>query len=150
MKALGKIIFVGLLLLLPSCLSWFWEKPTFTLKEIALTRFSLKEMNFLFGIEVQNPNNFDLRLRGLDYVVYLNDQEVGRGQLEKEVRISKSSSTLVQVPLNADFKSLSGFLGPILSNQDLRYKIEGAAIVKAILGSATIPFSKTGVVKLKK
>ena len=59
-----KALFVALLLLLlPACLSWFMEKPTFNLKEISINRISLSDINFLIGIEVQNPNSFDLNLR---------------------------------------------------------------------------------------
>ncbi|MDP3038309.1 MAG: LEA type 2 family protein, partial [Deltaproteobacteria bacterium] len=95
MKRPGKIIAIGLLFLLPSCLSLFLEKPTFTLKEIEIKRISFQEIDFLFGIEVQNPNQFDLKLRALEYTVYLSDQEVGKGRLEKEITIVKSASTLV-------------------------------------------------------
>ncbi len=150
MKSLGKILVIGCFVLLSSCLSYFFEKPTFSLKEIAITRFSLTEINFLFGIEVQNPNNFDLKLRGLEYVVYLNDRDVGKGRLEKEVLISKAGSTLVQVPLAADFKRLGNPVDLILSGKDLRYKIEGAAIIKTSLGTTTVPFSEVGEIKTKK
>lgn len=146
-KFFGIVVF---LILLPSCLSWFIDKPTFNLKEVAITRFSLLEVQFLFGIEVQNPNTFDLKLRALDYTVYFNDQEVGKGKVDQEVLIAKSAATLVQVPLQADFRNLGNPLKEILAGKDLRYKIEGAAIVKASLGSATIPFSKTGEIKIKK
>jgi LEA14-like dessication related protein len=139
-----------LLLALSSCMSWFLEKPTFSLKEVAITRLSLTEIHFRFGIEVQNPNSFDLDLRALEYTVYFNDREVGRGRLDKEVRVAKTSATLVQVPLQTDFKSLGDPLGLVLAGQDLKYKIEGAAIVKASLGTATIPFSKSGSIKIKK
>ena len=135
---------------LPSCMNWFLEQPTFALKEVAVTRLSLTDIHFRFGIEVQNPNSFELDLRALEYTVYFNDREVGRGRLDKEVRVAKTSATLVQVPLQTDFKSLGDPLGLILAGQDLRYKIEGAAIVKASLGTATIPFSKTGEVRIKK
>jgi len=138
------------LLLLTSCMSWFLEQPTFALKEVAITRLSLTDIHFRFGIEVQNPNSFDLDLRALEYTVYFNDREVGRGRLDKEVRIAKTSATLVQVPLQTDFKSLGDPLGLVLAGQDLKYKIEGAAIVKASLGTATIPFSKSGNIKIKK
>jgi hypothetical protein len=37
-----------------------------------------------------------------------------------------------------------------LAGKDLRYKIEGAAIVKASVGTATFPFSKSGDIKIKK
>jgi len=149
MKYLGKIVAIGLLFLLPACLSLFFEKPTFTLKEIEIRRISLQEIDFLFGIEVQNPNQFDLKLRGLEYTIYFNDQEVGKGRLEKEVRIVKSASTLVPVPLQTNLKNLGNPLAFILGGQDLRYKIEGAAIVKASIGSATVPFSKSGEIKFK-
>lgn len=131
-------------------MSWFLEKPTFTLKEVAITRLSLAEIHFRFGIEVQNPNSFDLDLRALEYTVYFNDREVGRGRLDKEVRVAKTSATLVQVPLQTDFKSLGDPLGLVLGGQDLKYKIEGVAIVKASLGTTTIPFSKSGDIKIKK
>ena len=144
-----RILALGFFLLLPSCLSWFLEKPTFALKEVAITRISSTELNFLFGIEVQNPNNFDLKIRSLEYMVYFNNREVGKGRLEKEVEVPKTASTLVQVPLQADFKALGNLLGAVLLNQNLQYKIEGAAVIKASLGTATIPFSKSGDIRLK-
>ncbi|MCX5915882.1 MAG: LEA type 2 family protein, partial [Deltaproteobacteria bacterium] len=103
------------LILLTSCMSWFLEQPTFALKEVAITRFSLTEVHFRFGIEVQNPNSFDLDLRALEYTIYFNDREVGRGRLDKEVRIAKTSATLVQVPLQTDFKSLGDPLGLVFA-----------------------------------
>ncbi len=139
-----------ILIFLPSCLSWFIEKPAFNLKEVAITRFSLLDVQLLFGVEVQNPNSFDLKLRALDYTVFFNDQEIGRGKMDQEILIAKSATTLVQVPLQADFKKLGNPLKEILAGRDLQYKIEGAAIVKAALGSATIPFSKSGEIKIKK
>jgi LEA14-like dessication related protein len=150
MRFAKKIALILIFLSIPSCLTWFIEKPTFNLKEVAITRFSLLEVQFLFGVEVQNPNTFDLKLRALDYTVYFNDQEVGKGRMDQEILIAKSAATLVQVPLQADFKILGNPLREILAGKDLRYKIEGAAIVKATLGSATIPFSKSGEVKIKK
>jgi LEA14-like dessication related protein len=150
MKAAKIIGAFGILIFLSSCLSWFIEKPTFNLKEVAITRFSLLEVQFLFGVEIQNPNTFDLKLRALDYTVFFNDQEVGKGKMDQEVLIAKSAATLVQIPLRADFRSLGNPLKEILAGKDLHYKIEGAAIVKALLGSAAIPFSKSGEIKIKK
>ncbi len=150
MNLTRKIFLLGLLFLLPTCASWFFEKPTFSLKEVAITSISLREIDFLFGIEVQNPNPFDLKLRGLEYKGYLAGQEVGNGRLEKEVLIAKSSSTLVQIPLQTDLKSLANLLGVFLSGKDLEYKIEGAAVITARWGTTTIPFSKSGEINIKK
>lgn len=150
MKRSGVFLLILALFSFPSCMNWFLEQPTFALKEVAITRLSPTDVHFRFGIEVQNPNSFDLDLRGLEYTVYFNDREVGRGRLDKEVRVARTSAALVQVPLQTDFKSLGDPLVLILAGQDLRYKIEGAAIVKASLGTATIPFSKSGEIRIKK
>ncbi len=150
MKTLSKISGIGLLLFLTSCLSWFLEKPTFSLKEVEVKRFSLQEIDFLLSIEVQNPNSFDLKLRALEYTIYLRDQEVGKGRLEEEINIVKSGSTRVPVPLRANLRNLSNPLAIILAGKDLNYKIEGVAIIKARMGTTTIPFSKSGEINLKK
>ena len=150
MKRFAVFLAFVVLVFLPSCMSWFLEQPTFSLKEVSITRLSLAEVHFLFGIEVQNPNSFDLTLRALEYNVYFFDRQVGQGRLDQEVRIAKASATLVRVPLQADFRSLGDPLGLILSGQDLKYKIEGAAVVKASLGTTTIPFSKSGEIRIKK
>ena len=150
MRYLGRITAAGLLFLLSSCLSLFLEKPTFALKEIEIKRISFQEIDFLFGIEVQNPNQFDLKLRALEYTVYLSGQEVGKGRLEKEIKIVKAASTLVPVPLQTNLRNLGNPLALILAGKDLQYKIEGAAIIKASMGSTTIPFSKSGEIKIKK
>lgn len=146
-KILAILVF---LFSLSSCLTWFLEKPTFNLKEVAITRFSLLDVRFLFGVEVQNPNTFDLKLRSLGYTIYFNDQEIGKGSIDQEVLIAQSATTLVQLPLRADFKSLGNPFKEILSGKDLRYRIEGAAIVTARWGTATIPFAQSGEIKIKK
>jgi LEA14-like dessication related protein len=150
MKRTKKIFLFGFLFLLPSCVSWFYEKPTFTLKEVVVKRISFGEINFLFGIDVQNPNNFDLKLRAFEYKAYIEDQEAGSGRLDKEVLIAKSSSTLVQVPLQSDLRRMGNSLGLILVGKNLRYKIEGVAVIKTRLGTSTIPFSKDGEINLKR
>jgi LEA14-like dessication related protein len=150
MKLGRNVWFLFFLLALTACLGWFLEKPTFTLTEIAVTHFSPQEVHLLFGIQVQNPNSFELKIESIEYMIYLNDRQTAEGRMDQEVKIDKFSSTLVQVPLQAKLASLGTVLGALLTNQNLRYKIDGTAVVKTGLGSATIPFSKSGEIKIKK
>ena len=146
-----RLIFILLLVLpLSSCMSWFMEQPTIVLKEVSITRISLTDIHFSFGIEVQNPNSFNLNLKNLDYTVFFNDREVAKGRLEQEIVLAKSSSTMVKIPLQTDFKSLGDPVAIILSGKDLGYRIEGSALLGALVGSASVPFSKTGEIKIKK
>jgi LEA14-like dessication related protein len=150
MKLVRNVWLSFFLFALPSCLGWFLEKPNFTLTEILVTHLSPQEVHLLFWIQVQNPNSFDLKIQSMEYAIYLNDRKTGEGHMDQEVKIDKFSSTLVQIPLQAKLSSLGNVLGAFLTNQDLQYKIDAAVVVKAGWGRATIPFSKSGEIKIKK
>jgi LEA14-like dessication related protein len=147
MKHRGLLFLLALSICLVSCLSWIMEKPSFVLREIILSPSSLTEVNLLLGLDVQNPNRFDLTLKSFEYVVFLNNEEIGTGRLEKEILVPSSSTTQVQVPVAAKFKDLGGSLMAIITGNDLPYKIEGKASVKTAFGSRDFPFSKDGLIK---
>jgi len=132
-----------------SCLGWILEKPSFAIRGVTLRPLSFTEINLLLDLEVQNPNRFDLKLQSFEYIVYLKNEEIGNGRLEKELMIPASSTTQIQVPVAAKFKDMSGSLRVILTEGDLPYKIEGKANVRAAFGSREFPFSKDGRINLK-
>jgi LEA14-like dessication related protein len=145
----GLLILLVLSILVTSCLNWFLDKPSIIVREIILSPRSLLEMNLLLGIEVQNPNRFDLTLTSFEYTVHLNNEEIGTGRLEKEILVPASSTTRVQAPVAAKFKNLGGSLKTILTGEDLPYKIEGKAVVKTAFGSLSFSFSKDGRINSK-
>jgi LEA14-like dessication related protein len=129
---------------LMSCLSWILEKPSFVLRGVILSPRSFTEMNLLIGLDVQNPNRFDLTLQSFECTIYLKNEEIGKGRLGKEVLIPSSSSTQIQVPVDVKFKDLGGSLKAIFTGGDLPYKIEGKADVSTAFGSLNFPFAKEG------
>ncbi len=134
---------------LMSCLSLILEKPSFVLRRVIINPRSFTEINLLIDLEVQNPNRFDLTLKSFECTIYLKNEEIGKGRLEKELLIPSSSTTQIQVPIDAKFKDLKGSLKAIFTGGDLPYKIEGNADVSAAFGSLKFPFSKEGPVNLK-
>lgn len=139
----------ALSLFLVSCVSWFLEKPSFVLREIILSPRSFAEMNLLLGLDVQNPNRFDLTLKSFGYTIYLNNKEIGNGSLERELLIPSSSTTRLQAPVVAKFKDMGGSLKTIITSDDVPYKIEGKADVKTAFGSLDFLFSKEGRINLR-
>jgi LEA14-like dessication related protein len=140
-----SILFLcGFSILLMSCLSWILEKPSFVLRGVTVSPRSFTEMNLLIGLDVQNPNRFDLTLKSFECTIYLNKEEIGKGSLEKELLIPSASTTQIQVPVDVKFKDLGGSLKAIFTGGDLPYKIEGQADVRTAFGSLKFPFSKEG------
>ena len=149
MTNLGILFLLTLSICLVSCLNWIMEKPSFVLREITLSLSSFSEANLLIGLDVQNPNRFDLTLKSFEYGLFLDNEEIGTGRLEKEILVPSSSTTQVQVSVVAKFKDLGGSLKTIITGQDLPYKIEGKASIKTTFGSRYFPFSKDGRINLK-
>ncbi len=150
MKGRSKYFIFLIFLILPSCLTWFVEQPSFSLQEIELQHVSWSKLDLNLIWEVGNPNNFDLKLRGMEYAIYLQGQKIGQGQSPKEILLGKSSITKVSLPLRVELKNLSDPLRFFFAGRDLPYKIEGVAVLKTPLGNTTIPFVKTGEVKIRK
>jgi LEA14-like dessication related protein len=125
------------------------EKPSFVLRGIILNPHSSTEMKLLLGLEVENPNRFDLTLKSFEYTFYLKSEEIGNGRLEKELVIPSASTTQVQIPVIAKFNDLGGILKAIFTGDELPYKIEGKADVGTAFGSRNFPFSKEGRINLR-
>ncbi|MEW6334386.1 MAG: LEA type 2 family protein [Thermodesulfobacteriota bacterium] len=140
----GWLLLLVLSVFLASCLNWILEKPSFSLREITVNPRSLKELQLILGIDVHNPNRFDLTLRSFEYTITLSGEEVGVGRLEKELLIPAASTSRVQAPVSAEFKNLGGSLLSIITGKGLPYKFEGRAEVKTIIGSVTFTFADDG------
>jgi LEA14-like dessication related protein len=141
---LGILFLLALSICLVSCLNWIMEKPSFVLREIIFSPSSLTEANLLIGLDVQNPNRFDLTLKSFEYVLFLDNKEIGTGRLEKEILIPSSSTTQVKVSVVAKFKDLGGSLKTIIAGHDRPYKIEGKASIETIFGSRDFLLSNDG------
>jgi LEA14-like dessication related protein len=137
-------------LVVAGCVGLFFEEPVITLKEIHVRQLSLSDASLVFVAEIQNPNRYELRLKSLSYTVHLNSHEAGNGFLQKEISIPAASVAPVEIPLTARFGSLGDIARMYFGGQDLSYRIEGKAIVKAGLFDRTFPFSHTGNISAKK
>jgi LEA14-like dessication related protein len=135
-------------ILLTSCLSWIMEKPSFVLRGVVISPSSFTEMKLLIGLDVQNPNRFDLTLKSFECTVYLKTDEIGKGRLEKEILIPSSSTTRIEVPIDVKFKDLGASLKAIFTTGNLPYRIEGTADIGTAFGSLNYSFSQEGQTNL--
>jgi LEA14-like dessication related protein len=143
------IVLLGALMI-AGCAGLIFEEPTITLREIHVRQISLTDASLIFVAEIQNPNHYDLRLKSLNYTVYLDDRETGSGSLQNEISVPASSTTQVEIPVSARFGSLGAIARMYVTGQELSYRIEGKALVKAGLFDRNFPFSRTGTLTSKK
>jgi LEA14-like dessication related protein len=147
---LKVVIVLVLSFFLVSCLGWILEKPSFVVREITLSPRSFTEMNLLLGFEVQNQNRFDITLKSFDYTLFLKNEVIGSGHLEKAVLIPSSSTTTLQAPVVATFKDLGGSLKAVITGDELLYRIDAKVEIGTSFGSHIFSFSKEDRINSKK
>ena len=149
MRLKYHIILLSCSIVLVSCLSWIWEQPSFAVREIIISPRSLTEMHLFVGVDIQNPNRFELKIQSMEYTVHLNRVEIGKGNLKEEVLVPPLSNTRVKIPVDAKFKDWRESLRSIIHHQNMPYQIEGSAQIKTVFGSVKMPFSKDGNINLR-
>jgi LEA14-like dessication related protein len=147
-KYLKKIGILFLCCSLCSCAGWFVEKPDFQLSGISLSLRSMTTLNGAITVTVNNPNFYDLTLKGIDYRIKLGDRSLAEGAFRESMKISGKAQTDVKIPVQAEFSNVGSVFKTYISGKDVSYEIEGTIHVKVLWTNLRIPFSRTGSLRI--
>jgi LEA14-like dessication related protein len=121
------------------------EKPKVALSSIALRDVSTNGATVVFGVEVDNPNAFSLRLDALRYDLEVGGKQIGSGRIEKPAEVAGRSKGIVDVPVPVKFQDLYSSVSELMSKTVSDYRVRG----EAQFGLITIPFDEKGELKLR-
>lgn len=122
------------------------QPPHVTLSNIApADNMTFFEQRYHVTLRVQNPNNTDLPVDGLNYNVTLNGKEFARGVSQDDVTIPALGEGLVHVTVTSSPFDWVRQIDQLNRNPDLRpsYKVDGSLYLKG-LGNRRLPFSQSG------
>jgi LEA14-like dessication related protein len=94
-----------LMLTLGGCASWFADDtldPQVHLIKVEVVRAKLLEQRFVLHFRVDNPNDSDLRVRGLEYRIHLGKLLLAEGEYEKWFTVAPKSSGYFKVPIRTN------------------------------------------------
>ena len=86
------------------------EAPRVGLSDLEVVDFGVFEQRYRLELRVQNPNPGALRIRGMDYVLHINDQEFARGVSDRSVTIAAFGEARVDIDL---VSSLAGVVAQL-------------------------------------
>lgn len=125
------------------------EAPKVSLADIRLAGGGLLEQHFRLTLRVHNPNDRDIPLDGLSFILELNDMEFAQGASNRPVTLQRLGDTLVDVEGVSNLASVMQQLQELKSGPDGReavsYRIRGK-LVSGVMGS--IPFDRHGEISL--
>src|SRR5690554_5761386 len=125
------------------------EAPRLMLVSAAMTSGDIFSQTFVVRMHVQNPNNRDLPIRGIDYQLFLEGDRFAEGVTPRPFVVPANGETEFDIIVRTNFVSSIGrLLTRLQGRRQVEYLIEGR-ILTDIGMLRKIPFRESGVVDLE-
>ncbi|MCR8932693.1 MULTISPECIES: LEA type 2 family protein [unclassified Pseudomonas] len=119
-----------LVLNLGGCASWFSDDsvdPAVHLVKVEVVRAKLLEQRFILHFRVDNPNDSELTVRGLEYRIHLADMLLAEGEHEHWFTVRPKHSAYFKVPIRTNLWPKVKDVVKMLkkTDQQIPYRLEG-------------------------
>src|SRR5512141_3309384 len=88
-------------------------------------------------LSVYNPNGFDLNATRLTYKLFVENNQLGTGQLNNAFKVGNNDSTYVTIPVDFTYAGLGAAGRELLQQGSINYRVIGDFTVDTPLGSFT-------------
>jgi LEA14-like dessication related protein len=124
------------------------EVPRLTLVRVAMTSADIFNQQFMVRLHVQNPNDRELPIRGIDYKLFLEGDSFAEGVSDKPFVVPALGETEFDMIVRTNFVSGIARLMSRLNGRDqVQYVVEGKVLTDISMAKK-IPFQETGTVSL--
>jgi len=119
--------------------------PQVSLADFRVTKMGLLEQNYRLRLRLKNPNSFPLPIMGMDYQLYLNDQEFAKGTNKQSLTIPAMGENLLDIEVTSN---LMRTIGSKMFKRKFNYRLSGNINIMA--GAPPIPFEYQGKIPLSR
>jgi LEA14-like dessication related protein len=116
------------------------QRPTLAYESWSADQLDLEGVTIALHYRLENPSDFSLDLRRLDYRLEVEGRQVAEGDLPTGVQLRAQGATPLVFPIRLRWRDLPGFVELLLSRSDLGYRVTGSAGVGSPIGILSIPF----------
>lgn len=126
------------------------ETPRLAIVQVAMTSADIFSQQFLVRMNVQNPNDRELVIRGLDYELFLEGDRFAEGVSNESFVLPALGEAEFEMTVRTNFVSGIGrLLSRLGSRSQVNYVVEGKVFTD-IAFFKKIPFRESGSVDLSK
>lgn len=125
-----RLVVLMLMFNLGGCASWFGDDsvdPAVHLVKVEVVRAKLLEQKFILHFRVDNPNDSELTVRGLEYRIHLADMLLAEGEHEHWFSVGPKHSAYFKVPIRTNLWPKVKDVVKMLkkSDQQIPYRLQG-------------------------
>lgn len=149
-RPLAGVLLCAFAIVLASCsaLRPKLEVPRLSLVRIAMTSADVFNQQFLVRVRVENPNDRELPVTGLDYKLFLEGDSFAEGISNKPFTVPAKGETDFDMTVRTNFVSgVARLLSRLNGRDQVQYVVEGKVLTDISL-LKKIPFQETGSVSL--
>ena len=150
-----KRLLAGAVLCLAVCLSGCsamgtkLEVPQLTLVSVAMTSADIFNQQFLVRLNVENPNDRELPITGIDYKLFLEGDSFSEGVSNKPFTVPAKGDADFDMLVRTNFVAGAGrLLSRLNGREQVQYVVEGK-LLTGISMAKKIPFQQSGTVSIK-
>lgn len=120
------------------------KAPKVSVAEVSVKRFGLFEQIFDVGLRVNNPNDFDIDIEGLEFKLEINSREFATGVAHTHTHVPAFSSAVVHVDTTTQSDKLLQQMKtlPEILKDGVPYRIYGRIKIDSV--SYWLPFDRNG------
>lgn len=119
-----------------------------SLVQISMTSADMFNQQFAVRMHVENPNDRDIPVKGLDYELFLEGDSFAEGVSSKPFVIPALGETEIDLPIRTNFvSSLGRLVSRLQGRKQVQYVIEGKVLTDIGMFNK-IPFRESGSVDL--
>lgn len=97
---------------------------------LQLQAASLLEQRYLMKVRIQNPNDYELNIRGIDFNVELNDQPFAQGVSDKAVSVPGFGEAITEIAVSSSILTLVQQMNG--GGDEVRYRLSGRVRLKGL------------------
>lgn len=147
-RSFGAVVCV-LVLCLAACSTPKLAVPKLALVSVAMTSADIFNQQFMVRVNVENPNDRELPITGIDYKLFLEGDSFAEGLSNKPFTVPANGNIDFDMIVRTNFVSGAGRLISRLNGRDqVQYVVEGKVLTD-ISGLKRVPFQESGTVSLK-
>lgn len=127
------------------------QQPTVDFNRVTVQSFSFNGVNLLFDFEVNNPNQVGIDAEEYSYEFFINDNSFISGRQVENLRISRGSTSYVQIPVSLTFSEVFNTFTSLARQDSLSYRIASEVQFDIPgLGRRMVPVSAAGELPIPK
>ena len=119
-------------------------QPKVVVDAIEIEEATLSGLTALLTLNIDNPNDFALNARALDYTMSLAGTKIINGENEQSMSVPALGRGKIEVPVKITYASLIETIPKVLETGSASYNFNGNVHTRLF----KIPFDKTGELKL--